>query len=145
MRILAIMLSVLLAGNASAAIRYWNAADGDFQTAASWVNGAVPVANDSVIVTNGGTMRISTDVPALTSFFVGQNENVSNCVVQTGGMLQTKDNLIVGEKPNGRGYYHLSRQRTYLVRTLLLGVLDAVRGVCYYFGQRHETVMQSRF
>lgn len=108
MRILAIVLSVLLAGNASAAIRYWNAADGDFQTAASWVNGAVPVVNDSVIVTNGGTMRISTDVPALTSFFVGQNENVSNCVVQTGGMLQTKDNLIVGEKPNGRGYYHLS-------------------------------------
>jgi len=108
MRILAIMLSVLLAGNASAAIRYWNAADGDFQTAASWVNGAVPVANDSVIVTNGGTLRISADVPTLTSFIVGQNENVSNCVVQTGGTLQTKENLILGQKPNGRGYYHLS-------------------------------------
>ena len=108
MRILAIVLPVLLAGNASAAIRYWNVADGAFQSEASWVNGTVPVANDSVCVTNGGTLRISADVPKLTSFIVGQNENVSNCVVQTGGTLQTKENLILGQKSNGRGYYHLS-------------------------------------
>ena len=108
MRILAIMLVVLSAWSASGAFRYWNVADGDFNTSSSWVNNAKPAANDTACVTNGGIVRISADVPTLTNFYVGENKNVSNCVVQTGGTVQMKDNLILGRQAAGRGYYHLS-------------------------------------
>jgi len=92
----------------TAATRYWNVADGDFQTAASWQGNAAPVAGDGVCVTNGGTMRIAANVPGLSSFFVGLSENCSNCVVQTGGTLQMSGDLILGRWGSGRGYYYLS-------------------------------------
>ena len=101
-------LGILCCTSLSAATRYWNVADGDFQTASSWLENAAPVANDSVSVTNGGTMRISADVPRLSGFFVGMDEEISNCVVQTGGMLQMGGDLILGRMSRGRGYYHLS-------------------------------------
>ena len=53
-------------------------------------------------------MRISADVPRLSSFFVGMDEEISNCVVQTGGMLQMGNDLILGRMSRGCGYYHLS-------------------------------------
>ena len=101
-------LGILCCTSLSAATRYWNVADGDFQTASSWLGNASPVANDSVSVTNGGTMRISADVPMLSGFYVGMDEEISNCVVQTGGMLQMGNDLILGRMSRGCGYYHLS-------------------------------------
>jgi autotransporter-associated beta strand protein len=91
-----------------ASTRYWNVADGDFLTASSWKGNVVPVAGDSVCVTNGGEMRISADVPRLLRLDVGLYEDISNRVVQTGGILQMDDNLIIGHWGSGRGYYHLS-------------------------------------
>ena len=102
------MVAVAASAHLLAATRYWNVADGDFQTASSWQGNVAPVANDSVCVTNGGTMRIAADVPRLSSFFVGMDEDISNCVVQTGGMLQMGGDLILGRMSRGRGYYHLS-------------------------------------
>ncbi len=104
-----LMVAAVAAGvTVSAATRYWNVSDGDFPTASSWQGNVAPVANDSVCVTNGGTMRIAADVPKLSSVSVGLYEDISNCVAQTGGTLQLSGDLILGRWAHGRGYYHLS-------------------------------------
>lgn len=106
--VIVIGLGVLCCTSLSAATHYWNVADGNFQTASSWLENAAPVAGDNVCVTNGGTMRIAADVPKLSYLSVGLYEDISNCVVQTGGMLQMGGDLILGRWARGRGYYHLS-------------------------------------
>ena len=109
MQKIALVACVAIAASAtvSAATRYWNVADGDFLVAASWEGNSVPVANDGVCVTNGGTIRIAANVPKLSRMDVGLLEDISNCVVQTGGTLQMGGDIVLGRGGTGRGYYHL--------------------------------------
>jgi autotransporter-associated beta strand protein len=106
----------------------WNAATGDFTTAADWSTGTVPGAAATADVTNSGVCTISAaDTVSVTQLWAGDTAGTtSGTIVQTGGTVNASTFIAVGHAgSSGVGIYNFSGG--ILNQTGTTNVSDSIR------------------
>lgn len=80
----------------AAADGYWKVADGDYGTGGNWDISHVPLWWESAIVTNGGTVRVSSGVYTNTTFQMFGSNELTNRLYMTGGEMVVRSNAQFG-------------------------------------------------
>ena len=107
-------LLICYAVAAQAADRMWNAASGDWNDAANWLDGVMPAAWDAALVDNGGVCELASGTVGVGHLLVGATSSELSTFRQTGGSLSV---TVGGTTPFGIGgrNNHASKGRYELV------------------------------
>ena len=85
---------------AQAEDRLWNAASGDWNDAANWLDGVKPAAWETALVDNGGVCELASGTVGVGSLIVGATSSDLSTFRQTGGSLSV---MVGGVSPFGIG------------------------------------------
>ncbi len=101
---------LLLAPTSVKAVDYhFNVATGDWNTAGSWLENAVPTGGGGnfAFINNGGTVSITGNIPSIQDPFIGSGGGTSGTVNHSAGTFSNSGWTFVGEQ-GGTGTYNLT-------------------------------------